>query len=195
MGMPSVQTIGAGTPNAVTGGILVGPLGTVLPTTVIATPNAAFKAFGYISEDGVEPQGERSVNTVKDWNADDIADLQTGHSVQYGFTTYAYWDSDVIKEIYGTDFVTVTAATVSAGTLIAIEETGAVLPLRTWIFDVAQNSRKKRTGLPIAKISEVSEKPWVAGELLGFQCVVKAYKDASGVKAYHYLDDGVFAPA
>ncbi|MBF6459803.1 hypothetical protein IU433_12225 [Nocardia puris] len=194
MALPSVQTIGAGTPNTVTGGILVAPLGTTLPTTAAAAPNAAFKAFGYISEDGVKPQGERTVNPIKDWNADDIAELQTGHSVRFGFTTYAYWDSDVVKEIYGEDFVTVTAPTVSTGTLITIEETGAVLPLRSWILDVAQNARKKRSVLPNAKISEVSERPWVAGELLGFQVVVSAFKDAAGRKAYHYLDDGVFAP-
>ncbi len=194
MGMPSVQKIGAGTPNTVTGGILVAPVGTTLPTTAAAAPNAAFKAFGYVSEDGVEPQGERTVNAIKDWNGDDIAELQTGHSTKFAFTTYAYFDSDVVKEIYGSDFVTVTAPTVSTGTLIAIEETGAVLPLRAWIFDLAQNLRKKRTALPNAKISEVSERPWVSGELLGFQVVVSAFKDENGTKAYHYLDDGVYAP-
>ncbi|SNY84028.1 hypothetical protein SAMN04244553_3589 [Nocardia amikacinitolerans] len=194
MALPSVQKIGAGTYNTVTGGILVAPLGTTLPTTAAAAPDAAFKALGYVSEDGIEPQGERSVNAIKDWNADDIAQLQTGHSVRYGFTLYAAWDADVLKEIYGESNVVVTAPTASTGTLIKVTENGKVLPLRSWIIDMADGGRKHRIVLPNAKISEVTQRPHVAGELNGFQVVIDAFKDATGQKAYHYLDDGVFAP-
>jgi hypothetical protein len=193
MALPTTTKIGAGTYNTVTGGILVAPIGTAVPTTAAAVPNVAFKALGYVSEDGLEPQGERTVNAIRDWNADIIAQLQTEHSVRFSLTLYAAWDSDVLTQVFGADNVTVTAATASTGTLITVEETGSVLPHRAWIFDMAHDLRKLRIVLPNAKITEVTERPYVAGELAGFQITVEAFKDSSGVKAYRYYDDGVFS--
>jgi hypothetical protein len=178
MALPTTTKIGAGT---------------AVPTTAAAVPNVAFKALGYVSEDGLEPQGERTVNAIRDWNADIIAQLQTEHSVRFSLTLYAAWDSDVLTQVFGADNVTVTAATASTGTLITVEETGSVLPHRAWIFDMAHDLRKLRIVLPNAKITEVTERPYVAGELAGFQITVEAFKDSSGVKAYRYYDDGVFS--
>lgn len=192
MALPTTDFIGAGTPNiAVTGGVLAGPLGSPLPTTAAAVINAAIKPLGYVSEDGLEPQGERTVNAIKDWNADIIAQLQTEHSVRFSLTLYGAWDEDVLTEIYGAENLTVTAATPSTGKLIRVTETGSVLPNRVWIFDMKTDDKKLRIVLPNAKVSEVTERAFVAGELAGFQVTVEAFKDDSGVKAYRYYDDGV----
>lgn len=192
MALPSTDVIGAGTPNiAVTGGVLAGPLGTPVPTTAIAAINAAIKPLGYVSEDGLESQGERTVTAIKDWNADIIAQLQTEHSVRFGLTLYGAWDEDVLAEVFGEDNLTVTPATVSSGKLITVTENGAVLPNRVWIFDMKTGDKKLRIVLPNAKVSEVTENAFTAGELTGFQVVVEAFKDDSGVKAYRYYDDGV----
>ena len=193
MALPSTKTIGAGTPNvAVTGGVLAGPLGSPLPSTAAATIDEAIHPLGYASEDGLEVQGERTFNAVKDWNADIIAQLQTEHSSRFSLTLYGYWDEDVCKEIYGEDNVTVTAATASSGKLITIRENGSVLPNRVWIFDMKTGDKKARFVLPNARVTEVSERPLVAGELAGYQVTVEAFKDEAGEKVYRYLDDGVF---
>ncbi|WP_306363114.1 hypothetical protein [Nocardia sp. CC227C] len=77
MAMPSSKFIGAGTPNiAVTGGVLVAPLASTLPTSADGAIDAAFKALGYVSEDGIESMGERRIESVKDWNADIITALR-----------------------------------------------------------------------------------------------------------------------
>ncbi|MET8774016.1 hypothetical protein ABZV58_03210 [Nocardia sp. NPDC004654] len=194
MALPSSKLIGAGTPNiAVTGGVLVAPTGTALPTGASDAPNAAFKALGYVSEDGIESQGERKVESVKDWNADIIAQLQTEHSVRFGLTLYAVWDQDVLREIFGQENITPTAATPTAGNLYKIKETGSVLPHRSWVFDMKNDTKKLRIVLPNAKISQVTEKKFVSTELAGFTITVEAFKDDAGVKAYRYLDDGVFS--
>ncbi|MFC9966337.1 hypothetical protein ACFVH4_19080 [Nocardia ignorata] len=192
MALPSTKYIGAGTPLLSTGGVLAAPLETTLPTTAVAVPDAAFKALGYVSEDGLESQGERTVTSVKDWNADIIAQLQTEHSVRFGLTLYGAWDADVLREVFGTANVVVTAPTASSGTLIKVTETGAVLPMRSWIFDMKHESKKLRIVLPNAKISEVSENAYNAGELIGFQIVVEAFPDETGAKAIRYYDDGIF---
>jgi hypothetical protein len=193
MALPTTDFIGAGTPNIdVTGGVLAGPLTAPLPTSAVATINAAIKPLGYVSEDGLEPQGERTVNAIKDWNADIIAQLQTEHSVRFQLTLYGAWDEDVLTEIFAAENLTVTPATTSSGKLITITETGSVLPNRVWIFDMKTADKKLRIVLPNAKVTEVNERAFVAGELAGFQVTVEAFKDDAGVKAYRYLDDGVF---
>ena len=192
MALPSTATIGAGTPNiAVTGGVLAGPLTAPVPTSAVATIDAAIRPLGYVSEDGLEPQGERTVNAIKDWNADIIAQLQTEHSVRFSLTLYGAWDEDVLGEVFGPDNLTVTPATGSTGKLITVTETGSALPNRVWVFDMKTGDKKLRIVLPNAKISEVTERAFVAGELAGFQIVVEAFKDETGVKAYRYYDDGV----
>jgi len=192
MALPSTDVIGAGTPNiAVTGGVLAGPLGTTVPTDAAASIDAAIRPLGYVSEDGLEPQGERTVNAIRDWNADIIAQLQTEHSVRFGLTLYGAWDEDVLTEMFGAENLDVTPATPSTGKLITVQETGSPLPNRVWIFDMKTGDKKLRIVLPNAKVSEVTERAFVAGELTGFQCVVEAFKDDAGVKAYRYYDDGV----
>ncbi|MFE3051603.1 hypothetical protein [Nocardia sp. NPDC059239] len=191
MAVADSKWIGAGAPDSVTGGILVAPIGTTLPTNGSTAPGAAFTKLGYVSEDGLEPQGERNVEAIKDWFGDDIAELQSGHSVQFGLTLYSAWDPDVLTEVFGPDNITVTDPTASAGTLITVKETGSVLPRRSWIFDMAHESKKYRIVLPNAKISEVKEGKFTSKELASFALTIKAFKDSSNVKAYRYLDDGV----
>lgn len=193
MALPSTKYIGAGTPNVdVTGGVLAGPLGSTVPTTAAMAIDAAIRPLGYVSEDGVEPQGERTVNAIKDWNADDIAQLQNGHSSRFGLTLYGAWDEDVLGEVFGADNLEVTPATPSSGKLITVKETGSVLPNRVWVFDMAYQEKKLRIVMPNAKVSETTERAFVAGELAGFQVVVDAFKDDAGTKVYRYYDDGVF---
>lgn len=192
MALPSTDFIGPGTPNiAVTGGVLAGPLTAPVPTTAIAAIDAAIKPLGYVSEDGLEAQGERTVNAIKDWNADIIAQLQTEHSVRFALTLYAAWDEDVLAVVFGAENLTVTPATPSSGKLIRVKETGSVLPNLVWIFDMKTADKKLRIVVPNGKISETTERAYVAGELAGFQVTVEAFKDDDGVKAYRYYDDGI----
>ncbi|WP_067819501.1 hypothetical protein [Nocardia inohanensis] len=192
MALPSSKFIGSVTPNiAVTGGVLVAPVSTSLPVSASDALNAAFKPLGYVSEDGIESRGERKVETVKDWNADIIAALQSEHSVRFGLTLYAVWDKDVLGEVFGPENLTVTPATATSGTLVQVKETGSVLPRRAWVFDMLHESKKLRIVLPNAKITAVQEKKFVSKELAGFSISVEAFKDDAGVKAYRYLDDGI----
>lgn len=192
MALPSSKFIGAGTPNlAVSGGVLVAPTSATLPTNASEAINATFKPLGYVSEDGIESLGERKIETVKDWNADIIAQLQTEHSVRFGLTLYAVWDEDVLREVFGTGNVTATPASATAGKQIKVEETGAVLPRRAWVFDMLNEDKKLRIVLPNAKISAVTEKKFVSNELAGFTITVEAFKNDAGIKAYRYFDDGI----
>lgn len=189
MGAPSVAKISNGKP-VVTGGVLRGPLETTLPTNASSSFDAAIKALGYVSEDGLQPEGERSTNAVKDWAGDVIAQLQTEHSSRFTFTLYGVFDADVLKAAFGDDNVTTT----SSGKHTVIEN-GAELPHGVWGFDVRGDGGKKtRIVIPDGQPSNVTEGAMVAGELQSLTLTIEAFKDSSGVKVYRYYDDGS-APA
>ncbi|MET7752309.1 MULTISPECIES: phage tail tube protein [Actinomycetes] len=194
MAVANTSSIGAGTGNLqVTGGILYAPLGSTLPTDESTAPDAAFKKLGYISEDGLAAQGERQVQAIKDWNANIIAQLQTEHSVRFQFTLYSVFDEDILTAVFGSENVTVTAATASTGKKIKVTETGTSLPHTTWIFDMKHEARKLRIVIPDGKVSEVKENGFKADNLMGFQVTVEAFADSAGVKAIRYYNDGVFS--
>ncbi|WP_159080084.1 phage tail tube protein [Nocardia suismassiliense] len=191
MALPSSKYIGTGAPVTVSGGVLVAPIGTLLPVGASVKPVDAFKALGYVSEDGIESKGERKIEQVKDWNADIIANLQTEHSVRFGLTLYAVWDEDVLTQVFGDGNVVPTAASATSGKQYAIKETGSVLPRRAWVFDMLSENKKMRIVLPNASISQVQERKFVSKELAGFNITIEAFKDDAQVKAYRYLDDGI----
>lgn len=192
MAAPSVAKISAGKPNT-TGGVYAGDLGAALPTDETATVDAAIVKLGLVSEDGLQAAGERNVEAIKDWSGDIIAQLQTEHSSRFTFTLYQVYDGDVQKIVFGNTNVTVTAATPTTGTKIAVEETGDELPYKVFIFDMRNGAKKVRFVLPNAKVTTVEELPYVAGALQGFTLTVEAFKDENGVKVYRYYDDGVNA--
>ena len=191
MAAPSVEKTSNAKP-AVTGGVLNGPLGSTVPTDAATAVDAAIKRLGHVSEDGLQPEGERSTNTVRDWAGDVIAQLQTEHASRFTFTLYGVFDADVLGAVFGAGNVTTTAATASTGTLFAVEETGDELPHSTWVFDMrGAGGTKTRIVIPDGQPSNVTEGPMVAGELQSFTLTVEAFKDATGVKVYRYYDDGV----
>lgn len=184
MAVPSVQKIGNAKP--VLGGVKAGPLGTTLPTDTVATPNVALVALGYVSEDGLQPEGERSTNAVKDWAGDIIAQLQTEHSSRFTFTLYGLYDGDVLKAAFGDDNVVQT----SPGKYTVVED-GTELPHKVWFFDIRGDGGKKlRICIPDGQASNVTEGPLVPGELQSLTLTLEAFKDAAGNKVYRYYDDG-----
>lgn len=192
MSANSVGKIGAGLPNA-SGGVYMGVANASgLPTDSTTAVGISFIKLGLVSDDGLKAAGDRKVESIKDWSGDIIAQLQTEHSSAFSFTLYQVYDADVQKLVFGDPFVTVTPATSTSGTLIEVQETGAVLDYRSFVFDMKNGEKTSRFVLPYAQVSEVKEQDYVAGKLQGFDVTVTAFKDDSGVKVYRYYDDGVF---
>lgn len=190
MALPSVATIGNAKP-VVSGGIKVGPIGTPLPTDPAAALDGGLAPLGYVSDEGLKPDGDRKTNTVKDWAGDVIAQLQEEHSSRFGFTLYAVYDVDVLRAAFGAGNVTQTAAG-----KITVREDGADLPHQSWVFDVRGDGGKKlRIVVPDGQVTTVKEGKFVPGDLQSFELTVEAFKDANGNKVYRYYDDGGAAAA
>lgn len=189
--MPNTSTnVVSGKPLA-TGGILIAPLGTVVPTGVTPAPLPAFVGAGYIGEDGVTEGGERSTEKIKAWGGDTVKVVQTDHSLTYSFTFIETLNSGVLKAVYGDANVTTTPASASAGTLHTVKVTGDTLPHRSFVFEIKDGDARIRIVVPNGQITEVGEITYSDSEVIGYEVTVECFADASGVKAFKYLDDGI----
>lgn len=189
----NVSNVVAGKP-LTTGGVLIAPLATALPTTVATAPNAAFQAAGYIGEDGVTEGTDRSTTKVKAWGGDIVKVLQTEYSATYQFTFLESLNANVLKAVYGDANVTTTAATASTGTLQAVKINSGILPHKSFIFEVKDGPAKVRIVVPDGQITEVGEVTYSDSEVIGYQVTVEAFQDSAGNNSYKYSDDGVFTP-
>ena len=176
-----------------TGGLLIAPLGTALPASGVAVPGVSFVTAGYIGEDGVTEGGDRSTEKIKAWGGDVVKIVQTEHSLTYQFTFIETLNSTVLKNIYGDSNVTTTAATSTTGTIHAVEVTSDVLPHKEYIFEIKDGVAKIRIVVPDGQITEIGEITYSDADVIGYSVTVECFPDATGVKAYKYLDNGVFA--
>ena len=110
--MPDINksNVSTGKPK-VTGSIYRAVLGTTLPTSASETLNAAFKAMGYVSADGVTNANKISTSAIKAWGGDTVMVSQTDKTDTFSFTLIESLNTDVVSAIFGTANVTGAIAT------------------------------------------------------------------------------------
>jgi hypothetical protein len=178
----------AGKPLA-TGGVLIGATTATGPADATTTPTG-FTASGYVGEDGVTESNERSTDRIRAWGGDTVKVVQTEHNVTYAFTFLETLNTDVLKAVYGDDNVTPTAATSTVGKLHTVLVNAATLPHKSFVFEVKDGDAKIRIYIPDGQITEVGEITYSDSEVVGYQVTIEAFADASGNKAYKYMNDG-----
>lgn len=193
-GTPSSANIFVGSPDrATSGAILVAPVGTALPTTIATAPNVAFKDLGYISEDGLSISQSSTWETIKDWGGDQVRKFLSDFT---GTLTFAMDEirSDVLKFVYGSANVAVTAATVSSGTLHTVKMNSTEPDRVSLVANILDGPRKIRIVAPLCQVTERQDLSFsrTAGVMHGV--TVETYPDATGNSIYLYTDDGVFSP-
>lgn len=188
--MSNTANVLAGKPLA-TGGVLVAPLGTALPSDATTALDAAFKSAGYVGEDGLTEATERSTEKIKAWGGDTVKIVQTDFAVTYTFTFLETLNADVLKTIYGDANVTTTAATPGAGTLHAVKVVGDPLPAKTFVFDMKDGDARIRIVVPNAQVTELGEITYSDESVVGYQVTVEGLRDAGiDANAVKYIDDG-----
>lgn len=177
-----------------TGGVLIAPLGTALPTDASTSPVTGFVSAGYIGDTGLVEAGARSTTKIKAWGGDIIKVLQTDFSLSYQFDFVEALNSDVLKAVYAADNVTTTAPTVSTGTLQAIKLTSEVLPHQAFVFEVKDGLARVRICVPNGQITSVGNVTYSDSAIVNYAVTVEAFYDATtGAQAIKYSDDGVFS--
>ena len=187
----SVSKVVAGRPLA-TGGVWGGPLGSAIPADEVVALNAAIKAYGYIGEDGLTETVGRSTEKVKAWGGDTVKVLQTDFSVTYSFTFLESANAEVLKAVFGAANVTVTPATSTTGTKIAVKRNSEPLPHQVFVFEIKDGNARNRIVVPDGQITEIGDITYNDGGVISYEVTVEAfYNEAIGGQSVSYTDDGV----
>ena len=187
-----VKNVVVGRP-AVSGGVLSGATGAVLPTDAAAPLDVSITGVGYISEDGLQETIDRNTDRIKAWGGDTVKVVQSEFSVSWQYGMIEALRAEVNKEVYGEPNVTVTPATASKGTLLVVKINSAQLPHRSRVFEIRDGNAKIRVVAPDCQITSVGDVTYADGEVIAYPATVEGFPDAAGNQAYKYMDDGVFA--
>ena len=183
MGINNGSRVAAAKPK-VGGGLYFAPLGTALPTDATTPLAAAFKALGPISQDGVRPSRDTSVEKVREWDGSTLASLLTDESRTFEVLLYGVHDVDALGFLFSDDNVTVTAASTTSGTKISIADKGGKPGKGALVIEMAHEGVKQRKVVPVADPTVTGEEPYVAGGLRGYTVEVEATKHDSGPSTY-----------
>lgn len=175
-----------------TGTCFVAPLGSAAPTDVDTALDAAFVDLGHIGEDGYTETKDVSLEDKRNFGGKVVKVLQTEVTWTYTFVFLESLNANVLRAVYGDDNVTVTPATTTDGTRVAIEKTSRKLPHQMWVIDTTDSelNARYRSFLPDGQIVEIGDVTIVHSDTIQYEVTLRAFEDASGVSIYTWTDDG-----
>lgn len=165
----------------------------VLPTDAFSVRPAGSSRLGGVSDEGYTFSTERENEKKKDWNGDKVRSIQKSKDDSFEVTFIEFFNPNLLAVAHGDNNVTVTPASVSHGTQIAIKDNADVLAHSAYIIDTLDGGTKVRRCIPDAQVSKIDpivEKP---GDWSVYKLTFDLFPDAQGNTNYRYmeLDDKV----
>ncbi len=189
--MTNVRNVVAGKPKP-GGAIFRAILGTALPTDEKTALAVAFKEQGYAEAKGLQRAIKKAYKSIAAWGGDEVKKSRTEHSVTLDFSLIEAANGEVAKSIWGESAVTITPATESAGTKIALAYAGDDAAAAVWVFDLADGGHIRRIVCPNAQpTTESFEQTFGDEDVIAYPVTLTLYKDSAGKFFYEYSDDGI----
>lgn len=172
-----------------TGAILSAPLGTTLPTAAGATLDAAFTDCGFISEDGLVLSPSYSTADIRDWSGSLVRRIKESFD---GTLSWSHLETNEksLKNVFGTNAVTATAATSSHGNQLAVAVNGDLPGAQSWAFKIKDGDTRVLIVAPNAEITSLEDVSFKSSEAIVWGVTLSCYPDSTGNSIYIYTDDG-----
>lgn len=181
--MPDVNNVSAAKP-AKSGAIYRAPLGTTLPTGANAKLDNAFKALGYVSEDGVSNENSPSSDKAKAWGGDTVLNFFDEKPDTWKFELIEALNPEVLKTVYGDSHVTGDSLT----TGLKVDATSEEYEYCIWVIDmILKGNIAKRVVIYNASITEVAEVAYKDNEAIGYKITISALPNTSGITHTEYI--------
>lgn len=178
----NAANVSAGKPK-IEGAIYRAPLGTTPPNNASTTLDAAFKAMGYVSSDGLTNSNKTTTSNVKAWGGETVLVLQTDKTDTLSFTLIEALNSDVIKAVFGSSNVSGTLATGMTVKVNADVQEEAV-----WVVNMVLNGNTaKRIVVPNGVISDLADIVYKDDSAIGYGITLSCLPDTSGNTHYEYI--------
>ena len=153
------------------GAVYVAPLGTTLPASAVAVLDEDFEALGYISEDGVVNNLERTSEDIKAWGGDIVLSPQTEKLDTWAMTFIESLNVTVLEQIFGSANV---SGTLSGG--ITVKANSTELDHSVWVIDMLMNGGyKKRVVIPNGQITATGEVTYADNSAVGYNATITAF--------------------
>lgn len=181
--MSTASNVTAAKPK-VGGAVYRAPLGTKLPTDTSTALDAAFKALGYVSEDGLTNSNSADSSSVTAWGGDVVLQTQGEKPDTFQGTFIEAMNVEVLKMVYGDDNV---SGTLDTG--ITVKANAAEAEEYAYVVDmILKGGILKRLVIPDAKVTEVGDITYKDDEAVGYDTTLSALPDASGNTHYEYIN-------
>ena len=164
------------------GAVYRAPKGTTPPTNATSELSSAFVCLGYISDDGLKNNENRSTTEIKAWGGDTVYVAQTDKSDTFTMTFLEALNPEVLKTVHGSNNV--------SGSLIeglAVEVNSDMLDEYVWAIDMIMNGVLKRVVIPAGTVTNVSEVTYDDKSAVGYAATLSAMPDSEGNTHYEYF--------
>lgn len=178
-----------------TGAMKKGAIGATAPTDArTQLGNGWSDAAGYISENGITLNLNRSTSPLKDWGLNTVRVMATD------FTTnitgeFLQMDEATAKTLFGEGNVTVTPATSTKPATLKLSIGPDMPEEHTFVFNMKDGERRARIYVPNGQITQVGSPTFVPGAGNVWPFTLECYDDGTGHSVYMFFDNGQNASA
>ena len=164
------------------GAVYRAPKGTTPPTNATSELSSAFVCLGYISDDGLKNNENRTTQEIKAWGGDTVYVAQTDKSDNFTMTFLEALNPEVLKTVHGSGNVT---GSLAEG--LSVKINSAMLDEYVWVIDMIMNGALKRVVIPAGRVTNVSEVTYDDDSAVGYAATMTAFPDSEGNTHYEYI--------